>query len=579
MTDAAAIKQLPTPTPHFLPVVGRTYMRIRHLFAVIFTGLLISLMHAGRFKCGALSCGRTFDSSGALLRHRSSCIYYRQGSTARANLQRKHLLLRDTATNPASKKAKLDQVNSPLPDVSHLTLIIQQNVRLGVDESVADSTASAGPQEKVLRLGSPVLPHLANLNPNSSAPAVATNTNPPVCGESGSVPESIPNSALGNSGRPARPRRLPVRFRDVLPEPSLPYLPSLDPGAASASESSEAAPRSILPRVILHVFDSFRTTFNVFSIAREYRHRPSYDPDSFLTIDQLTNTTYEPSSDGVSFSDVLPPPPPPWPWKNMGIWRLMTWMVTGSRRKSEAEVTRLVHEVINSKDFDRNHFIKFNAHTEMKHFDKSENAPDTESDSTPHLSQDAWKESTISISVPTRERHAGGNGQDFVIPGLFHRSLTGIIRAVFTEKAAKWFHLTPFKRIWKSPLSGQEQRVYDELYTSDTWITAHDEIQKQRRDDGCKLERVIAGLMLWSDATHLAQFGTASAWPVYLFFGNQSKYVRAGPNPGACHPVAFIPTVSLLGLISQGRCSDLLHSVTRNLSQTRVYCIKEKELQ
>ena len=51
--------------------------------------------------------------------------------------------------------------------------------------------------------------------------------------------------------------------------------------------------------------------------------------------------------------------------------------------------------------------------------------------------------------------------------------------------------------------------------------------------------------MFWSDATHLAQFGNASAWPVYLFFGNQFKYLRASPTSGACHPVAFIPTVSL----------------------------------
>jgi hypothetical protein len=87
-------------------------MRITHLLAVILTGLLISLMHAGRFRCGVLLCGQAFDSSGALLRHRSSCLYYRQGFTARANPQRKHPLLYNTMTNPVSKKAKLDQVNT-----------------------------------------------------------------------------------------------------------------------------------------------------------------------------------------------------------------------------------------------------------------------------------------------------------------------------------------------------------------------------------------------------------------------------------------------------------------------------------
>ncbi|KAG2336568.1 hypothetical protein BDR05DRAFT_985238, partial [Suillus weaverae] len=48
--------------------------------------------------------------------------------------------------------------------------------------------------------------------------------------------------------------------------------------------------------------------------------------------------------------------------------------------------------------------------------------------------------------------------------------------------------------------------------------------------------------MFWSDATHLTQFGNASTWPVYLFFGNQSKYACACPTTNACHPITFIPS-------------------------------------
>jgi len=219
--------------------------------------------------------------------------------------------------------------------------------------------------------------------------------------------------------------------------------------------------------------------------------------------------------------------------------------MTGSRQKSEAEVTRLAN-MLQEDDFDPRDLQGFNAHTEMKHFDSSESALD---ESNP-LRQDGWKESSVDIHVPTQERNPDGNGRQFTIGGLFHRPLTAVIRAVFAEKGAKWFHLTPFKRIWRSPVTGHEQRLYDELYTSDAWNEAHDELQKQRRDNGCKLERVIAGLMFWSDATHLAQFGSASAWPVYLFFGNQSKYSRACPTSGACHPIAFIPTVSFEASLS-----------------------------
>ena len=131
--------------------------------------------------------------------------------------------------------------------------------------------------------------------------------------------------------------------------------------------------------------------------------------------------------------------------------------------------------------------------------------------------------------------------------------------------AAKWFHFTPFKHIWKSPVTGQEQRLYDELYTSDAWNKAHDDMQKQRRDDGCNLEHVIAGLMFWSDGTQLAQFGHAKAWPVYLFFGNLSKYRRASVS-GACHPIAFIPPVSFYTIFAQYTLINITGTSCRNRS-------------
>jgi hypothetical protein len=52
--------------------------------------------------------------------------------------------------------------------------------------------------------------------------------------------------------------------------------------------------------------------------------------------------------------------------------------------------------------------------------------------------------------------------------------------------------------------------------------------------------------MVSSDATTLADFGTAKAWPIYLMFGNLSKYIRAQPDSGAMHHLAYIPSVSFL---------------------------------
>ena len=218
----------------------------------------------------------------------------------------------------------------------------------------------------------------------------------------------------------------------------------------------------------------------------------------------------------------------------------MNWRLTGSAQKFSAEVNHLVREVIQVEDFNILELDGFNAHTETSRLDAAESAlPEDDPFGT-----DQWKVTNIEISVPTREKNPNGNGRAFHVEGLRYRPLTSVVQAVFAEALSKLFHLTPFKRIWRSPLTGHEQRIHDELYTSDAWIQAQDEIMKQRRADDCQLERVIAGMMFWLDATCLAQFGHASTWPIYLFFGNLSKYLQAKPDVRPCHPIAFILQVN-----------------------------------
>ena len=55
---------------------------------------------------------------------------------------------------------------------------------------------------------------------------------------------------------------------------------------------------------------------------------------------------------------------------------------------------------------------------------------------------------------------------------------------------------------------------------------------------------MVAGISIALDATKLGQFGTSKAWPVYIFFGNQSKYERNKPSAYAAHHVAYLPSVS-----------------------------------
>ena len=94
--------------------------------------------------------------------------------------------------------------------------------------------------------------------------------------------------------------------------------------------------------------------------------------------------------------------------------------------------------------------------------------------------------------------------------------------------------------------SGKEERVFSEVYNSDAAIEEHDKIQRAPLppdDLNCKREKVVFGLMVWSDSTHLANFGTAKLWPIYSFFSGISKYIRSRPNSGACQHIAYIPSL------------------------------------
>lgn len=74
-------------------------------------------------------------------------------------------------------------------------------------------------------------------------------------------------------------------------------------------------------------------------------------------------------------------------------------------------------------------------------------------------------------------------------------------------------------------------------------LRADEEVNSLPCECGDDYERVVMPLMFWSNATQLANFGDASLWPIYLFFGNQSKYMCGKPSAGACHHITYIPKV------------------------------------
>ncbi|KIJ19525.1 hypothetical protein PAXINDRAFT_69491, partial [Paxillus involutus ATCC 200175] len=58
-------------------------------------------------------------------------------------------------------------------------------------------------------------------------------------------------------------------------------------------------------------------------------------------------------------------------------------------------------------------------------------------------------------------------------------------------------------------------------------------------EPGCDLPQAVVALMFWSDSTQLTQFGTVKLWPLYVFFGSESKYRRSQPSNNLCSHAAY----------------------------------------
>ena len=215
----------------------------------------------------------------------------------------------------------------------------------------------------------------------------------------------------------------------------------------------------------------------------------------------------------------------------------MSWLNNGGTTKSEAEITSFIRNVIVQPEFDKNHLVNFDAHRENMRLDKAISHSELKSQ---------FRESSVDILVPSGSQTT--EPKTFTVPGLLHRNLTATIVDAFQGPLAHLLHYSPFKLFHRNAVTKEEERIHGELYTSDAFLAEHEKLQKYGKlppdQLDCKREKVVAALMYSSDATHLADFGNAKAWPIYLMLGNHSKYIRGMPNSGAMHHLAYIPSVS-----------------------------------
>ena len=97
------------------------------------------------------------------------------------------------------------------------------------------------------------------------------------------LPLPLPPPTLTASGWPYHEHRLPKRFTDNPPE-------ALAPAPLVHELQPEAGATGSVRRVLLIVWDRLVTAANSFGVWRDYPHHPTIDPDSSLSLEELSNS-------------------------------------------------------------------------------------------------------------------------------------------------------------------------------------------------------------------------------------------------------------------------------------------------
>jgi hypothetical protein len=322
---------------------------------------------------------------------------------------------------------------------------------------------------------------------------------------------------------------------------------TLEPSATIPDSDTPASPTQV------HTVAKICTSANRFALVREYQQRPSAIPDSLVSWRSLlTDQTLPTPRKPRELSDII------YPYLTISVflfnftWRRMHGTQSSSNRTLMLSTLR--DPRFEASDLDGVNFQEIEAQLRE----------DVQSP----WGGNGWRQTTIVIDVPigskstAASRRAEANARararrndevdpdadpyprhKFSIPDVRTRSLLHtMVETVQEDLLSKELHWHGYEETWQPPYPGYPpERVWGELYTSNAFLEAERDLINSQHDSPHPC--VVVAYMIWSDSTHLAQFGQAKAWPIYAYMGNQSKYTRCKPVTRSARVIGYIPPV------------------------------------
>ena len=226
------------------------------------------------------------------------------------------------------------------------------------------------------------------------------------------------------------------------------------------------------------------------------------------------------------------------PFPNRTSFELLDWFWRDGDKKTQENFGHLV-DILKSDKFSQEDLWE----TSWESIHRSLAADDPDSAEWEDAGSSGWRTTPVSINVPLRQvAHEGPHM--FNAGSVHYRPLVSMILDKLNDSHShQFFHYEPYTLHWERGDESTHQQVHGELYSSKAFLEAHRQIQNLPGEAGCNRPRVVIALMAGSDASHLAQFGDAKMWPLYMFYGNESKYRRSRPTMGLCEHVAYFCSV------------------------------------
>ncbi|KAJ3724782.1 hypothetical protein C8R42DRAFT_640705 [Lentinula raphanica] len=263
---------------------------------------------------------------------------------------------------------------------------------------------------------------------------------------------------------------------------------------------------------------------------------PSYEPDNFVSLDEVCDaatfnippsaprdpesgfgarkcTTDVHTRFPSSTSDSLNPYTP---FPDASTYRMMKFAYSESNDNSFglAGIQRVNDEIIQQPGFDPGELRTFNAQTEAKKLDKYIASQTLQSD-LPFDNHAGRKRSSVRIPLPCiGHKNVEGQAPMVVIDDIIHRDLLEVMKEAYSPDASSEYHLRGYKQMWQRDDRPDPIRIHGEM---------ENEVLSNPPEPGCDLEQVVAPIMVHSDSTHLASFGTVSICLGYVWFGSQSE--------------------------------------------------------